>query len=207
MASRATIAALFAAAIMAGPASVSASAVMPQSVLGHFPDEDAMFLAIYDQVAGFTIGFDPDDELRIAESVHRAAIEEQVDPFLLLAVIYVESRFIRGQVSRAGAMGLMQVKPATAEAFAISANVRWRGPATLFDIESNIRIGAHYLAFKLQRFDDDEMLALAAYCHGPTRIRRMLRDDGALDEEHLRYSQRVLRMYQFYRGSTGLPIG
>jgi soluble lytic murein transglycosylase len=173
----------------------------------HFEDEDALFLAIYEHVAGKTHGFTADEELRIAEAVHQAALDEGVDPFLVLAVIHVESSFIKGQRSRVGALGLMQVKPSTAEAFADAAGVRWRGPRTLFDIESNIRIGTRYLAFKLERFGGDEVLALAAYCHGPTRIRRILREDGALDLERQGYSHRVLRMHRHYRGRSGLPVG
>ncbi len=184
----------------------SSPAMAAGSVLEHFGDEDELFLAVYEHVAGRTTGFSADDELRIAEAVHGAAMDEGMDPFLLLAVIHVESSFKRRQVSSAGAMGLMQVKPSTAEAFATSASVRWRGPQTLFDIEANIAIGAHYLAFKLQRFDEDEVLALAAYCHGPTRVRRLIRDAGGLDEEHRRYSERVLEMYRYYRGSVGLPL-
>jgi soluble lytic murein transglycosylase-like protein len=209
MASRTKVAALslglllIAWAASPGPA----AGFVPRSPFAQFPSEDDLFLAIYERVAGHTTGYGADEELRIAEAVHRAAIEEGLDPFLILAVIHVESSFIKGARSRAGALGLMQVMPATAEAFADSAGVVWSGPATLFHIESNIRIGAHYLAFKLDRFDGDLMLALAAYCHGPTRVRRILRDDGRLDAERLRYSEKVLRAYRFYRSAVGMPIG
>lgn len=209
MASRRTMTAFILAVLMAAGLSSEATAAsaMPTSVADHFADEDDLFLAIYEHIAARTHGFDADDELRMAEAVLSASIEEGVDPFLVLAVISVESSFKRRQVSSAGAMGLMQVKPATAEAFASAAGVGWRGPVTLFDVDANVRIGTKYLSFKLQRFDGDEVLALAAYCHGPTRIRRILRADGALDSDHQRYSERVLRMYRHYRGAVGLPLG
>ena len=209
MSSRAMVTVFIAAllATAASPSLARAAEATAHSVLAHFGDEDALFLAIYERVAGATTGFDADEELRIAESVHQAALAEGVDPFLILAVIHVESSFKKGQRSSVGALGLMQVKPSTAEAFAAAAGVRWRGAATLFDVESNIRIGARYLAFKLQRFDDDEILALAAYCHGPTRVRRILRNEGGLDQDHQRYSRRVLRTYAYYRGAVGIPVG
>ncbi len=192
--------------LLLGLSPAAAIAEKRPEVLDYFADEDALFLAIYEHVAGKTRGFDADGELRIAEAVHAAALEEGLDPFLILAVIHVESSFIRWQRSSVGALGLMQVKPSTGRAFAGSAGVLWRGSSTLFHIESNIRLGAHYLAFKMERFGHNEVLALAAYCHGPTRVRRILREEGRLDQDRLRYSRRVLRMYEYYRGAAGVPV-
>ncbi len=87
-----------------------------------------------------------------------------VDPYLVAAIINVESKFRPGVVSRAGAVGLMQVKPSTAVVGLgrdITAD-RLRDPAT------NIRVGTHYLASLMRRYGGNTQLALAAYNAGMT---------------------------------------
>ena len=89
-------------------------------------------------------------------------------------------------------MGLMQLLPDTARSVASRAGVEWEGPATLFDPESNIRLGVHYLDELVQRFGDLEV-ALTAYNWGPTRIARRIREGGDLPNA---YSDRVLQVYE-----------
>jgi soluble lytic murein transglycosylase-like protein len=147
-------------------------------------------------IAGNTHGFSPEEEMAIAQAVVMQSARTGLDASLLLGVIQVESSFKKHQVSRVGAMGLMQVRPTTAVAFAAEAGVEWDGAETLFDIHSNIAIGATYLAFKLRRFGSVE-LALTAYCHGPTRLRRVLRE-GEVSASMLRYANKVqLAMFGF----------
>jgi soluble lytic murein transglycosylase len=113
-------------------------------------------------------------------------------PELVAAVIDVESSGNRLAVSRVGAMGLMQVRPETAESIATRAGVDWRGPETLFDPVSNVRIGVSYLDELVDRFGDLH-IALAAYNWGPTRIARHIREGSVLP---VRYSERVLQVYE-----------
>lgn len=122
----------------------------------------------------------------------RALIEEarrhRIDVAVLLAVITTESRFDPRAVSPVGARGLMQLLPNTARSFAARANVRWRGPQTLFDPIANVRIGAAYLAWLLHRFDGQMTHALASYCYGPARIRRRLAHTAVT---HTEYTNRI----------------
>jgi soluble lytic murein transglycosylase-like protein len=96
-----------------------------------------------------------------AGAVAKAASGEQLDPAVLRAVIRQESAFNPCAVSPKGAMGLMQLMPATAERFHVS---------DPFDTEQNVLAGARYLKELLERFHGDLKLALAAYNAGPERV-------------------------------------
>jgi soluble lytic murein transglycosylase len=102
-------------------------------------------------------------------TIARAAQASGVDPFLVAAVINVESGFREDAVSGAGAVGLMQIKPSTARAVAV--RVGLAGPidaAALSIPDTNIRIGTAYLADLIARYGGDVPLALAAYNAGIT---------------------------------------
>ena len=103
---------------------------------------------------------------RIAPAEIRAYLEqvakrESLAPELLHVVIAHESSFRPCAVSRKGAMGMMQLMPATAAGL---------GVANPFDPEENIAGGARYLSYLMQRFSGDLTLALAAYNAGPRRV-------------------------------------
>jgi soluble lytic murein transglycosylase-like protein len=92
-----------------------------------------------------------------------AAREFGVDPALVRAVIHAESAFNETAISPAGAQGLMQLMPATAEEV---------GVTNAMSAPDNIRGGVHYLAKMLQRFKGDTTLATAAYNAGPGAVGR-----------------------------------
>jgi soluble lytic murein transglycosylase-like protein len=134
-----------------------------------------------------------DDEAgALAGVIVREARRANLDPQLILAVIQVESSGDRLAVSSVGAMGLMQLRPATAQAVASRLGIRWTGPEMLFDPVYNIRLGVTYLDSLVDRFGDID-IALAAYNLGPTRVARQLRRGNAISE---RYTQRVRGVYQ-----------
>ena len=93
--------------------------------------------------------------------VAKAATQYKLNPDLLKAVIRQESAFYPCAVSDKGAMGLMQLMPATAEALKTS---------DPFDPAQNIDSGARYLKQMLARFKGDLKLALAAYNAGPEKV-------------------------------------
>jgi hypothetical protein len=95
--------------------------------------------------------------------VEKAAQRYGVDPGLVLAVIKQESAGDRFAVSNKGAHGLMQLLPKTARAYGVS---------DLYDAQSNIDGGTHYLSDLLKKYDGNERLALAAYNSGPTEVDR-----------------------------------
>lgn len=167
-------------------------------------DRDVAIERIFLELAGNTHGFTNDQEWRLAGTVYDAAQASNVDPFLVLAVIRVESTFKRGQRSSVGALGLMQVRPATARAMAREAGVHWRGHRTLLTPADNIRLGTAYLARLLERFHGNTTLALTAYCHGPTEVRRLIRHHR-LDRSALRYARKVKAFWHQYRQGLTTP--
>jgi soluble lytic murein transglycosylase-like protein len=95
--------------------------------------------------------------------IRQHASQHGVRPELVRAVIQVESAFNARAVSPKGAMGLMQLMPATARRF---------GVIDPFNPAENIRAGVSYLRQLLERYDHDEQLALAAYNAGPAAVEK-----------------------------------
>ncbi len=129
----------------------------------------------------------------LAQVIVTESRRHQLDPALVLAVMYVESRFDTFAVSSKDALGLMQILPATGAWLAPSAGVDWRGPQTLFDPISNVRLGVAYLRHLTDRYDGSVRTALVAYNWGPGRIDGFLRAGRPLPPE---YAQMVLAAYQ-----------
>ncbi len=92
-----------------------------------------------------------------------------------------ESLFMRDVKSRAGAVGLMQLMPATGRDVAKEIDLPYLGLATLVDPESNIRLGTSYLGQMAQRYGGNQVLATAAYNAGPHRVDRWLPEKGTID--------------------------
>jgi soluble lytic murein transglycosylase len=109
--------------------------------------------------------------LRYSEYVRVHARENHIDPALLAAVIYSESKFDAGAESRSGAIGLMQLTPATAQGIALRTGGSRFQTSDLLDPEINIRYGAWYLANLFRKYRD-ERLVLAAYNAGQGNVDR-----------------------------------
>jgi soluble lytic murein transglycosylase len=109
--------------------------------------------------------------LRHEDIIRQQARDKQLDPSLIAAVIYAESRF-RDQTSHAGARGLMQITPATARYIAhLSGGTRFE-QGDLATPQINISYGTYYLRYLLGRYDHNEVLALAAYNGGEGNVDR-----------------------------------
>lgn len=141
------------------------------------------------------------------EIVEKYAIEYDVDPYLIYAVIHTESRFREGVVSPAGAMGLMQVTEETGEFIANRLEIEEYVKEMLFEPEMNIRMGVYYLSYLEESFPIKET-QLAAYNAGPNRIRAWLQDDEIATgdvltaipfEETRNYVERVSLREKIYR--------
>jgi len=104
--------------------------------------------------------------------IQAAASRHNVDPLLLKAVISVESAFVANAISPKGAVGLMQVIPATAAQYGVTADNYGSITDKLADPETNVSTGAQHLRSLLERFPGDLSLALAAYNAGEGAVAR-----------------------------------
>lgn len=115
--------------------------------------------------------------LRHDDIIRQQAKKKQLDPALVAAVIYQESRF-RPRESSAGAQGLMQILPSTADFIADKSGGTRFTTEDLATPQVNISYGAWYLRYLLDRYDDDTLTALAAYNAGEGRVDRWLAESG-----------------------------
>ena len=109
--------------------------------------------------------------LRHEDIIRQQAADKHVDPALIAAVIYTESHF-RDQTSHAGAKGLMQLMPSTADYIARKSGGTKFERADLATPQINISYGTYYLRYLLDRYDGNEVLALAAYNGGEGNVDR-----------------------------------
>jgi soluble lytic murein transglycosylase-like protein len=124
--------------------------------------------------------------------IEKAAMSAAVEANLLRAVIVVESGFNSHAVSKRGAVGLMQLMPATASRFGVS---------NRYDPTQNVHGGAMYLKFLMDRFGHDVRLALAAYNAGEEAVDR---NGGQIPpfSETMAYVPRVLKIYRMLAEQT-----
>ncbi len=127
---------------------------------------------------------------KYAARINYAANQFGVDPALVRAVIHAESAFRPEVMSHKGAVGLMQLMPATAEEL---------GVVDRYNPDENITGGVKYLAYLLEVFDGDTRLATAAYNAGPGAVRR----HGGVPPyaETQAYVERVAILADRYRGT------
>src|SRR6187551_1185891 len=133
-------------------------------------------LLVFAGAAAWVVEAEPDWYLRSRypleyEHVIRAyAGERNLDPSLVAAVVYAESRFDPNVRSTAGAVGLMQVLPETGEFIAKSTGGTDFVEADLRDPDINVRYGTWLLEYLRTRYDGDVETALAAYHAGPANV-------------------------------------
>ena len=113
--------------------------------------------------------------LRHEDIIRQQAQDKSLDPALIAGVIYVESRF-RDQTSHAGAKGLMQLMPDTADYIARKSGGTRFQQGDLADPQINIAYGSWYLRYLLERYHGNVPLALAAYNAGEGKVDEWWRD-------------------------------
>ena len=117
--------------------------------------------------------------LRHDDIIRQQADDKDLDASLIAAVIYAESRF-RDQTSHAGARGLMQLTPRTAHEIAQRSGATTFRQEDLATPQVNISYGSWYLRWLLQRYGENEMLAIAAYNAGTGNVDRWIARDPSL---------------------------
>lgn len=158
----------------------------------HFTDAptDSRFRKLRGPVSAARSATLPEPNPDLNATIARHSSQHRLDPALIRAVIKAESDFDPTAVSRAGAMGLMQLMPHTARRLDV------RDP---YNPEENVRGGAQYLRYLLDRFHGNVPLALAAYNAGATKVERY-RNLPPIDETR-RYVSKVLRFYHAFLAS------
>jgi soluble lytic murein transglycosylase-like protein len=124
-----------------------------------------------------------------------AAEAQSLDPAFVIAVAAAESAFNVKAVSRKGALGLMQVMPATAERYGVAARPVAEGEHAAMEPKVNAQIGTRYLADLLRMFDGDKELALAAYNAGEGAVIKYGRRIPPYPETQ-QYVEKVMRFYR-----------
>lgn len=135
----------------------------------------------------------PDQELE--DAVARYAQQYRLSPALLMAVMKAESDFNPTVISKAGAVGLMQLVPETA--------IR-HGVRNLYDVRENIAGGAKHLRYLLDRFHGNIRLALAAYNAGERKVDRYRQIPPF--KETRTYVKKVMGFYRDYRASQSMSL-
>jgi soluble lytic murein transglycosylase-like protein len=129
----------------------------------------------------------------LERAVRAAAQQHHLHPALLFAVMKAESSFNPIVVSKAGAVGLMQLVPETAMR---------HGVQNLYDTNENVAGGARHLRYLLDRFHGNTRLALAAYNAGERKVDRYKQIPPYKETRH--YVQKVLSYYRDYRKEARL---
>ncbi len=114
--------------------------------------------------------------LAFAEPMLANASQRRIEPSWLFAVARQESAFMTDARSSAGALGVMQVMPATARMTARQQEIPLANTWQLLDYNKNIEIGSSYLSQMYERYDRNRILASAAYNAGPGRVDQWLRN-------------------------------
>ena len=143
------------------------------------------------------------------------AKQNGIDQGLVFALIRQESHFTPDARSHAGALGMMQILPTTAKIVASQHKIAYRGTQDLLNPNKNIRLGTTYLKQLLKKFDNNEVLAMAAYNAGPHRVSKWFPEETLpLDvwietipfKETRNYVKHVLSNQDIYRKKLGLNI-
>ena len=117
------------------------------------------------------------------------ALQFDLEPAFIKAVVHVESAFDRHAVSRVGAMGLMQLMPATAAMYELNKDH--------FDARKNLLVGVQHMKELMERYQSDKRLSLAAYNAGEGAVQKF---NGVPPyQETQNYVAKVLRLYALYQ--------
>ena len=155
--------------------------------------------------------------LRHEDIIRQQAADKGIDADLIAGVIYAESRFV-DQTSHAGAKGLMQIMPSTADYIAVKSGGTAFEQGDLATPQINIAYGSWYLRYLLDRYHGNEVLALAAYNAGEGKVDEWWRGATARGEtfrvaDHIPFAEtrdyvsRVLGARRAYRRTYAKELG
>jgi soluble lytic murein transglycosylase-like protein len=145
------------------------------------------------------------DSLKLARVLLQLCDQHQFSPTFLLSVIETESTFRVNVISKAGAVGLMQLLPATAREMSEKYKIAYKGEADLHNPAVNMKLGVAYLSWLRRQFGHS-LHYVAAYNLGPTALRRRLASGdyelGAME----RYVRTIHERTRSLRDSRGVAV-
>lgn len=121
--------------------------------------------------------------LAFTDLILEGARNQEIDPGWAMAIARQESAFLHDVRSSAGALGIMQIMPATGRSVAGAAGVQIRNDRDILDPRNNTRLGTYYLRRNLDGFGGHSMLSTAAYNAGAHRVRSWLPASGQVDPD------------------------
>jgi soluble lytic murein transglycosylase len=156
--------------------------------------------------------------LAYVHAIRAGAARYDLDPALVAAVVYAESKFDAHAHSSRGAVGLMQVLPETADQIAAESGGTTFTAADLEDPRINVRYGSYYLRLAIDTFRGDKVAAVASYNAGMGVVGEWVRKAHAAGRDHLRardipypetraYVEKVLTARRVYRQEYGDRLG
>jgi len=147
--------------------------------------------------------------IKYEEIVSKCSEKYNLDPFLLYAMIKVESSFDAKAVSPKDARGLMQIMPTTGEWIAQKLKDEHFDKEDLFEPQKNIMMGAWYINYLNEKFDGDMSLAIMAYNAGPSNVQNWLLDENVSSDgktlenipydETAKYERKIMNSYNMYK--------
>jgi soluble lytic murein transglycosylase len=148
-------------------------------------------------------------KIEYSEYIYKYSEENNIDSLLITAIIKVESNFNRNIKSSSGALGLMQLMESTAAEQANEVGEEIVVTESLYNPEINIKIGTTYFAKLMKKYDNNYLLALAAYNAGIGNVDSWIKDgiikeDGS-DIENIPYKEtnnyvrKIVRDYKIYQ--------
>lgn len=147
--------------------------------------------------------------IRHSEYIEEYAYEYNLDPWLVVSVIWVESKFDEKAISNKDARGLMQITPETGEWISKKMKLKDFNSKQLYEPETNIKLGCWYLDNLKTQFDNELPVAIAAYNGGSGNVNKWLNDERYSDdnttlkeipfEETKNYVERVFKTNEKYK--------
>lgn len=143
-----------------------------------------LFFVVFCGLAFFLSGF----KTTYLDLVKVECEKYDLDENLILAMIKSESKFDKNAVSKAGAIGLMQILPSTASWIAEKLEKDDFIQNQLFNEKTNIEFGCYYISYLLDLFGNNEKLSICAYNAGPNVVNNWLKDESySKDGQNLDY--------------------
>lgn len=127
----------------------------------------------------------------VAKEIVQSSARKRIDPFLVAAIISVESAFGQHERSHVGATGLMQLMPSTARTVAKAG-----AKIALTDVHTNIQLGIDYYRQLEAKYRGNRMLALSAYNWGPGNVDRVKGDPNRIPRSVKKYATMVMSRHR-----------